>query len=170
MTFYTHVVKFTGADGKDVTREHSYEVTEIVPGDEYTATVIPDHNLLLAAYGAVTDATINESWVRGKVTQASADGGGNVFEQALLIVDLDDPDPDETAKLTIPAPVIGVFQGTTGTARNVVDINDVALGNLITQLVKYEISDGEAIDPTSGVGGLLRGKRVLSSMKLRTGF
>lgn len=170
MTYYTHVIKFTGADGHDVTREHSYEVAETLPGDEYTNTVIPDHISLVQAYDAVSDSDINETWIKAKYTQDNDPGAGNVFEQALLILDLDDPDPDETAKLTIPAPNIGIFQGATGTARNVIDVNDVALGNLVTQLAKYELSDGEAIDTGVGVGGLLRGRRLLSSMKLRTGL
>lgn len=165
MTYYTHVVKFKGANSKSVTRTYSYEQTEVSTGANIVA-VATDHANLLSALQGVSDAVIEESWITLKVTQEQLVGAGDVFEQALLVIGTDNADPDKTGKATIPAPNIGIFLSTTGSQRDVVDVNDANLQTFMAELANYEISDGENVETDEGVNGLISGKRTLSSMKL----
>lgn len=164
MTYYVHSFKFTGANSEVVTRQYRYEVTEIVTGDQIAGVVV-DHTTLRVALNAVSDAVINESAISMKVTQEVDPGAGDVFEQAALVVDLDAPDPDKKAILSFPAPSIGVFVAATGENRDIIDVNDADIQGLMTELRKYEWSDGELIDGATPVGGLLKGYRRVSSFR-----
>lgn len=167
MTRYNLTLYFEGANSKEVPRKFTYDVTEVNVGDEI-ATVVGDRDSLLAALNAVSDAGIIRSTITIEENHV-ATPGGDVFEQGLLIFDLNDPeDLNKTGDFTIPAPSIGIFQGATGKARDRIDINDGDLNTLMVVLQTFEWSDGEPIDPAQGVQGLLEGRRKLSSMKLGT--
>ena len=63
--------------------------------------------------------------------------------------------------IKIPCPVIGIFQGAEGAARNNVDIADADLGTFVDQFQttggSFVISDGEFVDDTTP---MVAGKRI----------
>lgn len=64
---------------------------------------------------------------------------------------------NKKANVNIPAPVPGIFVGTSGPTANVVDINDAAITAFVDQFIgagDFRISDGEA------VARILSGKRI----------
>jgi hypothetical protein len=111
---------------------------------------------IIAALEAVTDAavagyTIGEVFLEGALTYPAAAEVENCAEISAKIVGF----PNKSAVLTIPAPNVGIFTGTTGPAFNVVDIADAALQTylgLFDGSGPATISDGESIIVSSAVG------------------
>lgn len=120
------------------------------------AAAATDAAAVIAALDAITDAaiagyTIGEVFLEGALVYPAAAEVENCAEISAKIVGF----PNKSATLTIPAPVVGIFTGTTGPAYNVVDMSDAAL---LTYLGLFDgsgpvtISDGESIIVSSAVG------------------
>ena len=112
----------------------------------------------------ITEASINDVTV-SYVTEAYVVGAGDLTKQALVNVWAEDPnnpiDVLSISQVYVPAPVIGVFQGTSGEAMDIVDRNDADLQAFITALSENAfISDMEVIDTGTAVNGIENGRRV----------
>lgn len=122
---------------------------------------------IVGALSAITEATIvKQTLSYVMVDDAGLAGGGDVTEYALLNVwTLDEDDPtavDHIAQHYVPAPAIGIFEGTTGKDRDRVDRSDADLTQYVQQVSQHAfISDGETIQTALGVGGMDSGKRVV---------
>lgn len=170
MTRYLSTVYFEGVDNKVVTRKYVEEVDESVggTGSLFVTVALAHHNQLITALRAVSDAGINFSTIALELPDTTPEApGGKVYEKALLIVRLVDPaNPDKTDDIDFPAPNPGVFIGTTGKDANRIDVNDVAIGDLMDAFQFFLWSDGETIDSSAGVNGLEEGYRVLSTLRI----
>lgn len=109
--------------------------------------------------GTVVGYTLGEGFVEDTLSYGSA--GSEVENIALISAQIDGA-IDKYASLRIPAPVDGIFLGTTGENRNRVDVQDTALVDYLTNFGttgKIKVSDGEKIaDPTAA--GNVTGKRI----------
>lgn len=111
---------------------------------------------VIAALLAVTDAelssyTVGEKFLENALTYPASAEVENCAEISAKIIGF----PNKSAVITIPAPNVGIFTGTTGPAFNIVDISDAALQTFL-QLFDgsgpVTISDGESIVVSSAVG------------------
>lgn len=126
------------------------------------ATTITD---ILAALNAVTDAQV-VSYNMGEAFAEDASfygaAGSEVENVALITAKVDGATPGKSVSLRVPAPNDGVFLGTTGENRNILDTADAAMRTylaLFTADGHIEVSDGESIeDPTAA--GTWKGKRI----------
>lgn len=113
---------------------------------------------IIAVLNPVTDAVIKTYRVGQRfIENAFAFPAAAEIEKKASIVALISGESEKTCQFKIPAPNVGIFQGTDGEAFNLVDIADVALlaYALIWQTAgEATISDGEVM------GNLLRGKRI----------
>jgi len=119
---------------------------------------------LVSALAVITEATVNDSGVTETQEQFTA-GAGELHVQALINVWAEDPANDDDvlaiSPLYVPAPVPGIFVGSTGNDALVVDRNDTALQNYINQIASYTlISDMEVLDTAAGINGMKNGRRV----------
>lgn len=120
---------------------------------------------VLADLNAITDATIvsysiGEAFAEDATFYGAA--GSEVEANALIVAKVDGSVPGKTVSLRVPAPVDGMFLGTTGDNRNIVDTADADtrawLANFTSTGV-LTVSDGESIeDPTAA--GTWKGKRI----------
>lgn len=128
------------------------------------ATAATDAADVMTAFNAVSDAsiagyTVGERFVEDALTYpADAEIENNARITAKIV-----GRPNRSATIDIPAPNIGIFTGTTGPARNVVDLSDAAL---LTFLGLFDgsgpvtVSDGESIIVSSAVGKRIHKKSV----------
>jgi hypothetical protein len=120
---------------------------------------------ILAALDAVTDANViaynmGEDFAEDAVFYGTP--GSEVENVALITARVDGSTPAKFTTLRVPAPNDGVFLGTTGENRNIVDTADAAIRTylgLFTSTGHVTVSDGERIeDPTAA--GTWKGKRI----------
>jgi len=121
----------------------------------------------VAALQAVSEATVVEYTISLPMPVDDSVGAGDVFEKALTVLRIPHPDnSDKTTNFYIPAPVIGIFEGATGVARDRVDITDADLIALVDEIAaNFTVSDGETVDQTV-TNGIAGGRRVVTRMKL----
>lgn len=86
--------------------------------------------------------------------------GSDVTEEVKLTVALEANDAQKTATMRVPSPVVAVFQGATGQARHLVNINHALLSTFVQQFSGSvgghpTVSDGEIVDTDQGVEGIL---------------
>lgn len=125
------------------------------PG-EALADVVTAAGVLVGRLAAITDAGIVSYRVTEVYEDAAATPGGEIENQALLVVDTDD---GKKALMRIPAPVAGIFAAASGPNYNVVDILDAAL---LTYIGSFEASAGVDFLVSDGqtVAALVSGKRI----------
>ncbi len=129
-------------------------------------TGIANVQAIMTTLDAVTDAniigySIGESFAEDAVFYGTP--GSEVENIALVTARIDGAVPGKHVSLRIPAPNDGLFLGSTGENRNVLDTADVALraylGNFAAAAGYVHVSDGEHIeDPTAA--GTWKGKRI----------
>lgn len=145
--------------------------TGVDAGAEYLEAVTAAGQIT-GALDAVTDAIIAERRIQSvELLSTAVPAAADLFENAMVNVhSLDENDPDalaHIAQIYIPAPVIGVFQTATGPGRDIVDVNDADLTQYVQQLEQHAlISDGETIQVSLGVGGMVDGRRVVRKVRL----
>lgn len=127
------------------------------------ATALADLQNIVALLEAVTDAVVKSYRVAEVYTEKALSlpaGGVQVENQASLSC-LIAGTVDKYAILRIPAPVAGLFTGSSGDAANVIDPTDA---DLLAYLASFEVggeatvSDGEEIAPAGAA--TVKGKRI----------
>lgn len=113
---------------------------------------------IIAVLNPITDAEIVSYRVSHKfIEDAFSFPSAAEVEKKASIIALIDGESVKTCNFKIPAPNVGIFQGSEGDAFNIVDISDTALLSyaLVFQTAgEATISDGEVM------GDLLKGKRI----------
>lgn len=132
------------------------------PASDLWADLVTIRDAFIAALNAVTGALIwKASIMIGQAETASdkGDAGSEIENLASLVCVLETL--GKTAVLQIPAPVIGIFMGTDGKPKNVVDVSDA---DLLTYIAEFQttggnfvVSDGETINDTDPIDA---GKRI----------
>ena len=165
MTKFLATISLKGANGKVVKRYLDLgDFTSGSGGGDY-ALAETAVNQIAGALAAVTDATIASVTLTGTVSESTAAGAGDVFENAMLNLFLDAAGEKKT-QWYVPAPSIGVFLATEGKNRDVVDTADADIIQLVQQLSQHAfVSDGEQVDTTVN-NGIENGVRVVRNLKL----
>lgn len=169
MTEFTYQVVLVGTDGlKSSLNFDLGDFAEADAGADFLAA-LNAANQIRGALVDVTDANVTEESLRHVVSQdnqlpASAD----VFEEALVSTHLNAPaEAEKIHNLRIPAPIIGMFEGTTGTDRDIVDKNNALLVQYVQQVSQHSyVSDGEQVNTAAGTNGIKRGYRNIRKRKL----
>ncbi len=132
------------------------------PASALWADLVTIRDGLITALNAITDGLIwKASIMIGQSEDTSDKGaaGSEVENLASLVCVL--ATLGKTAVVQIPAPVIGVFMGTDGKPKNVVDPNDADLLTFIAEFQttggNFVLSDGEFINDTDPIDS---GKRI----------
>ena len=122
---------------------------------------------VLAELAPITNAVIKsytlvERFIEDALTLPGA--GVNVEERASVVVQLASS-PLKRSMVVIPAPAIGIFQGTSGDPLNTIDPTDADLRSYINLFSDSgsgvaTISDGELVDNSSANQGIVTGKRT----------
>lgn len=149
--------------GNKVTKDYMVDPTVINVSDPATtlgdiATVRTD---LLAALDAVTDGqVVTVHTTIALVEDTSFYGGPDSEIENLASLSLRLETDGKFANLQIPAPNIGIFQGTFGADKNKIDKTDAALlayVNLFASGNGFTISDGEFVNASEPI---VSGKRI----------
>jgi len=153
--------EWRGLDGRTTRRQYQLQV----PGSDGAAFVaaLDANNVIVTALDFITEATLNDSGVT-YVTELYTIGLGSLTQHALVNVWAVGSDPLDVlsiAQLDIPAPVVGIFQSTSGSGYNVVDATDAALQAFVDAISQNAyISDLEIIDTGTAINGIENGRRV----------
>lgn len=132
-------------DGGGEVTTRSYECSETLYADAVTAAAA-----LVAALDAITDAVITGYQISTVFSNDALSGFPAVTvqneNQALLVYQMDGL-PLHRATQSIPAPVIGIFNGVTGPNSNVIDTADADLVTwralFLAAAGTFYLSDGE---------------------------
>lgn len=156
--------EWRGLDGRVTRKTYRLKTTVADPIDEQFAEAEAGNSAISSALLAITNATVQDTGVT-YVVEAYNAGAGDLSEQALVNVwaeDLENPlDVLAISQIFIPAPVVGIFLGASGSNYNKVDPTDAALQTFIDALSTYAyISDMETIDTGTAVNGIENGRRV----------
>lgn len=155
-----YVFTLIGANGRKTTLR--YTGREIDNGDIALDLNEAQANLenFRTALNAVTDANVDSYYMQAPGSQAvgGLPADADVFEEAALTLDITPPgEATKLATTRIPAPSIGIFQGTSGPTRDIVDTQDADLSAFVTALQIYVlVSDGEEVNGV--VSGVRRAK------------
>jgi len=148
-------VSFVDSGGNQVTREFMMKTEVATYDDAATAAAA-----MLPIVNALTGATLPQYRVFQVFTDNAfvlpGDAGVQVENQASLTLLLAGSGAKK-GNLNIPAPVAGIFVGSSGPNLNVVDLADAAVVAFVNQFLgaaNFRISDGEAVARS------LSGKRV----------
>lgn len=151
-----------GLNGKTTMKRWKLQATGM-DGAGFTAALAAKNDIV-GALNAITNATNQDSGVTW-VNEGYNVGVGDLTEQALVNVWAEDPENEidvlAISQVYVPAPNIGIFQGPSGAAMDIVDVNDANLQAYIDALSTHAyISDNEVIDVGTAVNGIENGKRV----------
>lgn len=137
-----------------------------LPWDTDLATTLANAADVADAYQAISDGVVTVS-VGVPLTDdapVTAGVGSEVENRAALSLRLvtDANHLQTTQTLEVPAPKIGIFQGTSGPAKNIVDIADALVTGLVALYRETggvaTIGDGQFVQ--DGATGIASGKRV----------
>jgi len=151
---YKVIVNLVDSGGNVTTR------TFQVDGADETEA-LTNGGAIVTRLAAITDASIRDYTVGIVLVEdafALPSGSVNVEEAAEVTGTITDK-PAKHAVVSIPAPKIGVFVGTSGPNRNIVDVADTDLNTFMNSFAPGAagfLSDGETIDSSA----LVKGKRV----------
>lgn len=132
------------------------------PASDLIAALITIRDALVTQQNLVTDALVSATFmtVEQQESVALPTPQCDIWDIANVVVNLAGGQ-GKRGVLKIPCPVIGIFQGTEGAARNNVDIADADLGTFVDQFQttggSFVISDGEFVDDTTP---MVAGKRI----------
>ena len=154
--FEMHVM-LTDSSGKDFAKL----VYKFIAGTT-AATAATNGATIRTRLATVTDAVVRSYSILERFVEDALALPANIeIENRALVVARVSGDPTKTANVVIPAPNIGIFQGATGSGRNIVDTAD---SNLLTYLGTFQntgglatLSDGEMLDDTNVI---VSGKRT----------
>lgn len=175
-TRYTGYVKLKGLNDRVSTK--SYDLGEFdssgTEGENFEAA-LDALNQIYGALDPITNATIVETGLSASVTQTPGAGGGDLFVNALINVFVKNEfeslpeDVEHKAQIYVPAPVQGIFVGTSGEDADRIDRTDTALVQYVQQLAQHAfISEHETIQEGSGVNGMDSGRRVTRKLSRPT--
>jgi len=161
MPFYGSV-ELRGLNGKTTVKRWKLQQTGATGADFIAAQTAFDN--IVTALSLCTSATVQDVTV-SYVVEAYNVGLGKLTDNALLNVWAEDPanafDALALSQQYIPAPVIGLFVGSTGANMDIVDVNDTDLHGFIDALAAGAfISDHEVIDTGTAVNGIENGRRI----------
>lgn len=128
-------------------------------------------NQIRGALVNITDANVKCTWLtRVYETSNVIPASGDVFEVAVINTHLNAPtEMEKIHSLYVPAPSIGIFAGSAGTARDMVDSLDADLIDYVQQVSQHSyVSDGEQINTSSGGQGISLtspGRRITRKVK-----
>lgn len=152
--WYYGVIVLMGSNSQTATRRFPLGLASVTFGEAEAANAL---NQIRSALSAITNANIRKTYLE-RVYEVSDElpADADVFEVALVNCHLNSP--TQLAKyvtLSIPAPSLGIFQGTTGSERDQVDSADADLVDYVQQVSQHSyISDGEQINTSSGYNGI----------------
>lgn len=165
-------LRFIGGDGRSKDKDIAIYRADGATLSQFmdsTATFASD---IAATFQAATLANVDYSFKFQPSGGSNSDLGeygddqADINEMVGLTVFLD---TNKKANINWCAPVDGLFMGTTGPARNVVDVNDALLDDILAAYAGQpnpallfsaaSLSDGERIDASLGYDGLERGHR-----------
>lgn len=169
MTAFTYSVKLRGTDNLISTLNFDLgDFAEADAGADFLAA-LNAANQIRGALADITDANIAEEALRHAISEdTQLPANADVFEEALVTVHLNPPaSVEKVHNLRIPAPVIDLFQDTTGNARDVVDPTNALLQQFVQQVAQHAyVSDGERVDTTHPNGGIKQGFRNIKKRRL----
>lgn len=172
-TKFTATIGLRGTNGK--VSNLNYDLGTFTEADA-GADFIAAQSALTQIVGAledVTDAAVAFSALHSVQSQSgTVPAAADVFEKASVVCYLNDPstEAEKTTNINIPAPVIGIFQGASGSDRDKIDKADADLVQFIQQISQHAfVSDGEQID-TTVTDGIKGGRRVVTRVKLGLGL
>lgn len=152
--WYYGVIVLMGSNGQTATRRFPLGLAGVGFGETEAADAL---NQIRGSLVDVTDANIRSTSLE-RVYEVSDElpAAADVYEVALVNCHLNAP--TQMAKyvtLSIPAPSLSIFQGTTGTERDQVDSADADLVDFVQQVSQHSyISDNEQINTSSGYNGI----------------
>jgi len=155
-------VELRALNGKTTTKRWKLQ-EDGTDGTAFTAAQLLFADIV-SALDAITEATLQDQTISYVVEEYNV-GLGDITEQALVNVWAEDPanalDVLAISQQYIPAPIVGIFVGSTGSNRDIVDVLDLPLQAYIDALaVGAYISDHEVIDTGAGTNGMENGRRV----------
>lgn len=132
------------------------------PASDLWAALVVIRDGLATALNAITDGLIWKlSVIIGQAEDTATIGAANSEVENIASVVVNLATIGKTAVLQVPAPVIGIFQGTDGRLKNQVDLLDA---DLLTYAALFQttggdfvLSDGEYVDDTDPLDS---GKRI----------
>jgi len=171
MAFYGFS-EWRGLDGRTTRKTFRLQTTTTDPVESQFTEAQLGNSAIVTALGAITNATVQDVGV-SYVVEAYNAGAGDLTEQALVNVWAEDPDNEldvlSISQVYIPAPVVGIFLGASGSNYNKVDPSDAALQTFIDALAAQAyISDMEIIDTGTAVNGIENGRRVTRKLPAKT--
>jgi hypothetical protein len=152
--WYYGVIVLVGSNGQTATRRYPLGLAGVGFGETEAAGALDQ---IRGALVDITDANIRSTSLE-RVYEVSDElpANADVFEVALVNCHLNAP--TQMAKyvtVSVPAPSLAIFQGTTGVERDQVDSADAELVDFVQQLSQHSyISDGEQINTSSGYNGI----------------
>lgn len=170
MAYFTVRITLRGSNGKTVTQSF---VTKDFAGatveEDFTAAVAAGE-ALADAYADISNATVAKvdvSYSNPPYESGVLPVAADIFEYATIACHLNPPaELEKIQSVRVIAPQLGIFIGSSGVDRDIVDRADTALQAFITEIAEeYTVSDGETINTTSGVGGMKNGRRNARSFK-----
>lgn len=166
---FTYTIILRGTDNEKSTLNYDLgTITEGTNGECFDVALSAAASLR-AALDEITDAFVAEESLHHIISEDSQlPAAADVFEEALISVHLNPPvDAEKVHPIRVPAPVIGMFIGTTGAARDVVDVTDLALQEYVLELASnFYLSDGEQVNTTHPNAGIKRGFRNIRKRRL----
>jgi len=156
--------EWRGIDGR--TTRKTYRLQEVVsdPLEDRLIQAVSDNDAIVTALAVITEATLQDKGI-SYVVENYEPGAGKINEHALINVWAEDPENDldvlSISQVFVPAPIPGIFMGTSGKPYNQVDPSDADLQVFIDALSNFAlISDMEKIDVGAAVNGIEDGRRV----------
>lgn len=169
MTQFSYTITLRGTDNEKSSLTYDLgDFTEADAGADFLAA-LNAANQIRGALVDVTDANIAEERISNVIfSDNQLPAAADVFEEALVSVHLAPPtEAEKLHQLRIPAPKIGIFTATTGTARDVVDVTDTLLQQYVQQVSQHAfVSDGESVNVTNPNGGIKQGFRNVRKRRL----
>lgn len=169
MTAFIYTVTLVGTDGEKSTLTFDLgDFTEADAGADFLAALAAA-NQVRGALVDISDANVSQEAVRHIISEDNQlPVAADVFEEALVSCHLNAPtEAEKLYSLRVPAPAVEIFQGTTGSARDIVDTSNALLAQFVQQVSQHaQVSDGEQIDVTSGTNGMKRGFRNIRKRRL----
>lgn len=169
------VVPFVDEAGDKTTRRFEMKPASWTGAEDQAAALAVAEDLV-AALEAVTMAGITKYTVELVVTPSSPkspDTGSEVENTAKVSMPLTVVSPDQLQTyglLDIPSPVIGIFAGSSGPNKNIVDYADNDLSTVISMFRSggdFTVSDGQVVTADAGSGKRIhqrsrkgRGRRI----------
>lgn len=164
---FTFRVKLIDENGETVSKTYDLDGYLGVTFAASFAEAFADASNIATMLDSISSAKIAEMSLTAKLEsdnifntlKNSPASGSDVTEEIKMVVFLVANDALKTATMRLPSPVVGLFLGTSGQARHVVNISNPLLSDFCDLFDGSAgghptISDGEIIDSNQGVNGI----------------